>query len=184
MGVSLIGPVVLLLAAVVVAAGGGGLGGLGSLGQISSGPTLPDIGPVPSPRASLEEAELATAGLTPSTPAAPFTSSQGANGRLAPSTGDEARAPGARPGGAIIPVTRPREPQRPGGGPRPVVAVPPASTPPASAPPASTPQRPSAPPADPVGDVIDTTRGLGDSLPTPLGPITSDILDSLLGPKR
>ena len=169
MGVSLIAPVALLVAAVVVAAGGGGLGGLGSLGQISSGPTLPDSGPVASPRASLEEAELATAGLTPATVAAPG----GPGAGTTPAPGDGTQDPGKVPAGAITPVTgTPGSP--PAAGQPPAVGVPPTSTP----------RPPVAPPADPVGEVIDTTRGLGDALPAPVGPTTGDIVDSLLGPGR
>ena len=172
MGASLIAPVALLLAAVVVATGGGGLGGLGSLGQISAGPTLPDIGPVSTPRASLEEAELATAGLAPAATVAPGVAGGGPGGASTPVTGGGPEGPGGGPGGAITPVFGPP------GSPPPATGQPPGAVPPASAP-----QPPAAPPADPVGDVIDTTRGLGESLPAPLGPTTGDIADSLLGPK-
>ena len=178
MGVSLIAPVALLLAAVVVAAGGGGLGGLGSLGQISSGPTLPDTGLESTPRASLAEIQLPTAGLTGA--AAGGTGGPGPTGGSAPGGGGGAPGPAGGPGGPrdgtppIIgtPRTQSPAPRRP------------PTTPPSPAPPAPVPQSPAAAPPDPVGDVIETTRGLGESLPAPLGPTTGDIIDSLLGPGR
>lgn len=177
MGVSLIAPVALLLAAVVVAAGGGGLGGLGSLGQISSGPTLPDTGLESTPRASLAEIQLPTAGLTGAAAGGTGGPGPGPTGGSAPGGGGGAPGPAGGPGG-------------PSEGGAPVIGTPraqspaprrPPTTPPPPAPP---PQPPAAAPPDPVGDAIETTRGLGESLPAPLGPTTGDILDSLLGPGR
>jgi hypothetical protein len=179
-GVSLIAPVALLVAAFVVAAGGGGLGGLGSLGQISSGPTLPDTGLASSAgRASLEDARLATAGLTAAADAAPGGTD------VDPAGGSTPAAEGGPPGSA-------GGPGGPGGGVPPTIGTPrtqspvpggPPTTPSPPAPPTSAPPPPSAPP-DPVGDLIEGTRGLGESLPAPLGPTTGDLLDSLLGPGR
>ncbi len=174
MGVSLIAPVALLVAAVVVAAGGGGLGGLGSLGQISSGPTLPDLGPVANTRASLQEAERATAGLAPATLAAPGAVDTGPAGGFAPSPGGRTQDPGRAPAGTITPGTGTPGSAPPATGRPPAVGVPPTSTP----------RPPAAPPADPVDEVIDTTRGLGDALPAPLKPPAGEIIDPLLGPKR
>lgn len=173
-GITLIAPVALLLAAAIVASGGG-LGGLGSLGQIAGGPELPSTGLSPGPAGSVADAEIVSAGLATGT--APGTTAAGTAGTVdggaAPVTGD---SPGSGPGVDLVPgAGTPRPPIRPPAG---------GQAPPAAAPPAVPPAAPPASPApDPVADVVDTTRGLGESLPAPLGPTTGEILDSLPGPR-
>ncbi len=166
---SLIAPLALLLAAGVVASGGG-LGGIGSLGQIASGPAIPDLGLDSSPASSLEGAEIVGAGVSepgvPTSPAPP-------TGSLASAAPTSAASPtdgGAPPGGR-------RAPQ------------PPAATIRPPAPPGedgvrapSAPSPPAAP--NPGDDLLEATRGIGDLMPGPLGPITGDILNLLLGPPR
>ena len=171
MGASLIAPMALLLAATLVAAGGGGLGGLGSLGQIASGPSVPDSGLASVPRSSLGEAELVTASVGADSPSAPTGEGPAPSGPGAPSAG-----PNGSPGGGDLGLT-PGEPGGPGtpnirGTDPPVTGGPPASTP-------GAPQV-----ADPVGEVIDPARGIGELVPAPLQPTTDGIIDSLLGPPR
>lgn len=172
-GVSLVAPVVLLLAAGAVASSGG-LGGLGSLGQIAGGPDLPDTGVPAGATASLNESDIV-----------------GADTSEPPATGAATAdaASGSSPAGA---APSPTPPSSPGGGgeqgggvdvsplPQPPAAVAPAPpTPVAGSPPPVEVQPPS---GGPVGDVIDDVRGIGESLPGPLGPTTGDILDLLLPP--
>lgn len=175
-GASLLAPVVLLLTAAAVAVSGGGLGGLGSLGQLTSGPELPDTGLASSSFEDSGSAEIVGAQVGESVgPAA--TSLPGSGGELL------AGSPGVGAGGL------PGIPPTDGGGAEP---VPPTSAPPAvttptgdtapgddDAPPTTTPA-----PANPVGQVIDNTREFGEALPGPLGPVTTGILDLLLGPRR
>ena len=168
-GVSLLAPVALLLAAAAVASGGG-LGGLGALGQLAEGPELPDLGTPVAASETLSDADIVGAD-TSEPPAASATPGSGPGGPLASGPGGGGRAPGTGPV-AVGPLP-------PVGGPDTPAAAP--QAPGTTAPPAGG----GAPPAaNPVEDIIDTTRGVGESLPGPLGPTTGDILDLLLPPGR
>ena len=169
-GASLIAPLVLLLAASVVASGGG-LGSFGSLREIASGPSLPDVGLSAPGGSALENAEIVGAGLSPpadtSQPPPPATetlasatppASESAPGG-APATPRE--APSREPSKKQF---KPTEPPTPGAGATPTA---PPSTPPPPAVPA------------PVQDLLEATRGLGDTLREPLAPLTNSILDLL-----
>ncbi len=174
-GVSLLAPIVLLVSAAVLASGGG-LGGLGALGQAAAGPGLPDLG-VQATEASAGAESLADADIvgadTSEPPAAATPTGTAGSGPLASGPGGAGNE--GTPGSGSDPVN--------------VSPLPPAAAPPQQA--APTPQTPSAPapggggaaPADPVGDVIENTRGTVESLPGPLGPTTGDILDLLLPPR-
>ena len=177
-GVSLIAPVALLGAAAVIALGGGVLGGLGSLTQIASGPSLPeaDVGALPRStalgRAQVVSLDLGPAGAVAGAPG-PITAGS------APSAGPGG---GAGPGGDDVAVS-PGGPQRgsSGGGQPPGGGAPVPGGPAPAAPAVPTPATPG--PGSPVGDVVDTTRDLGESLPGPVGPTVDDTLDSVLGPR-
>jgi hypothetical protein len=171
MGVSLLGPGVLLVAAVVLVAGGSGLGGLGSLGQISSGPTLPDTGLALSREASLDQVELATAGLA--TGGAPIRPDAGPTQGFKPAGAEGSQTPAGGPRGTLTPAPGPPRSQPRVTGQPPAVPVSPTPAP----------QPPPPLPADPVKDVAETTRGL-EPLPDALGPTFDDIVDSLLNPGR
>jgi hypothetical protein len=169
-GVSLLAPVVLLLAAAAVASGGA-LGGFGALGQLAGGPDLPDLGTPVAASETLADAEIV--GADTSEPAV-------TSGAVAgDGSGSLASAPGGAGDGA------------PGAdGPVAVGPLPPAgafdtpsAAPQAPAAPAPPPADGLPPAADPVEEIIDTTRGVGESLPGPLGPTTGDILDLLLPPE-
>jgi len=167
-GASLIAPLALLLAAAVVASGGG-LGGIGSLSQVASGPALPDIGLESAPAVALEdgeivEPEVAEPGVPP--PAAPST---GPPASAAPTSS----APPAS-GGTLLPGRigpRPRDGE---------TFQPPATL--GGEDGATVPSAPAAP--EPVDDLLEVTRGVGNSMPGPLGPLTNDVLNLLLGPPR
>jgi hypothetical protein len=174
-GASLLAPVVLLLTAAAVAASGGGLGGLGSLGQLTSGPELPDIGLASSSFEDSGSAEIV--GAQVGEPA-------GTAATSLPGSGGELLAGG--PGVAGLP----RVPQSPGDGTGqapPTTAPTPVTTPNGEITPGNDGDAPTTTtpaPADPVGQVIDETRDLGEALPGPLGPVTTGILDLLLGPRK
>lgn len=176
-GASLIAPLVLLLASGVVASGGG-LASFGSLREIASGPSMPDIGLAAPPGSALEDAEIVGADLSPprevSRPAAPASDALASAGPV--------RAPVQTPDGGTVtpPDATEREPSGesfelnepptiPGGG----VTAPTAPPPPAA------PEVPA-----PVEDLLEVTRGLGDTLREPLEPLTNGILDLLRGPPR
>jgi hypothetical protein len=170
-GASLLVPLVLLLAAAAVATSGGGLGGLGSLGQLSSGPALPDTGLALATPENSGSAEIVGAEIGES-PAPAATDLPGADGSALAAAGT-----GGLPG-----AFEPTE----GGGPVPTPRTPDdVVTPPRSGAPSEEPAVPAppAPGSDPVGEVIDETRQIGESLPGPLGPVTRGILDLLLGPR-
>ena len=167
-------PLVLLLAASVVASGGG-LGGFGSLRDIAAGPSLPDVGLAAPPGSALENAEIVGAGLSPpadtSQPPPPATqalasatppASERAPGG-APATPRE--APGREPSTKQFKLGEP--PTTPGTGVTPTVPPSPLSPPTVPA---------------PVQDLLEATRGLGDTLREPLAPLTDPILDLLRGP--
>ena len=175
-GASLLAPLVLLVAAGVVASAGG-VGSFGSLREIASGPTLPDIGLAEAPGSALADAEIVGADL-----AAPPAEAQ-----PPPLPADDALASAAPPGApeqageGVTEAPPQRAPQRrsgesfelegspttPGGG----------ETSP-QAPPAA----PVVPVPAPVEDLLDATRGLGDTLREPLRPITDTLLQLLRGP--
>jgi hypothetical protein len=176
-GATLIFPVALLAMAALLAAGGG-LGGLGSLGQITSGPQLPAT-EVAAPAArggTVESAGIVAADPAPA-PLAARTRSAGVGGAggATPGGGSTGSAPGSR-----TPTSSPT----PGNGVTPTAPVR-GGTPTTPAPATggnggdSTGVTPQAP--GPVQQIIDDTRGIGESLPAPLGPTTGRILDSLLG---
>jgi hypothetical protein len=173
-GASLLVPLVLLLAAAAVAASGGGLGGLGSLGQLSSGPALPETGLAGATFENSGSAEIVGA-QTGEAPTSAATDLPGAGGDALASAGA---------GGGVTAPFAPSDgsaPVLPPPGADDVVTVPPGGRPvdePGSAPPAST------TPANPVDQVINDTRRIGESLPGPLGPVAGGILDLLLGPRR
>lgn len=161
-GVSLLAPLVLLLAAAAVASGGG----LGALDQVAGGPALPDLGtPAPAPE-TLADAEIVGAD-TSEPPASSGAAAAGGTGPLASAPGG---AGGATPGGNdpvnVSPLPPLEAPDTPNGAAQQPVT--PAPSPGGGA------------PAAPVDDVIENTRGIGESLPGPLGPTTGDILDLLL----
>jgi hypothetical protein len=166
-GASLIAPLVLLLAAGVVASGGG-LGGLDSLGQIASGPSLPDTGLASQTRSSLAGAEIVGADVAAPSQAARSVPSREQLASATPPTSAPRVARSVAPRADTVAGTRPDSPD-------------------AGAPPltdgregALAPEGDPAPPAsDPVGDLEETTRGLGDSLSEPLGPVTNQLLDLL-----
>ena len=166
---SLLAPLVLLVAAAVVASGGG-LGGLGALGQVAGGPALPDLARAdPPPRTDLCRRR------------------HRGRGHLRADRPPARRRARARPGplasgpqAAAAEVAAPR----PAPDPVDVSPLPPAGSARSPRPPrrrrprrprrASSRRRPI-----PVDDVIENTRGVGESLPGPLGPTTGDILDLL-----
>ncbi len=176
-GVSLIAPLALLVAALVVGAGGG-LGGVGSLTQIAVGPSLPETDLAVAPQAdSLGSANVVALRLPPrgrgaapdagavsvaAVPAAPISPSTGSRPEVL------AALPQDQPGASISPLP-PSPPALP---PNPAQAPPPPPTP------APTPPPPP-PPRDPVGELLDTTRDLTETLPGGLGPLTGDLLDLL-----
>ena len=175
-GASLIAPLVLLLAAGVVAASGG-LASFASLGEVASGPELPDVGLSRTPGAALQDAEIVGADLSP--PADVSSPPSPGPDELASAAPPVSESPGH--GSTVVPPQAPprnprvesfelREPPSPpAGGDRP------ATEPPAS----PAPQAPV-----PVDELIDATRGLGDTLGEPLRPITDAILELLGGPPR
>lgn len=171
-GASLLAPLVLLLAAGAVASGGG-MGGFGSLGEISSGPSLPNIGLSATPGAALADADIVAADLAPpGDVAAP----------PAPPTGDVASADSpvsGRPGGRRAPAgfrrevsgrtLQPQARSAPGAGEAPPLTIP-------TAPPVRTPA--------PVQDLGEVTRDLGEAMRAPFEPLTNAILELLRGPPR
>ena len=148
------------------------MGGFGSLGDISSGPSLPDIGLSATPGAALDDAEVLAADLAP--PSDVVTPPASAGGALAsadppasslPATGGGAPgASGQGLSGRIVQPERQSAP-RPGGVPPPTIPT---------GPPAGNPA-----PAEDLGEV---TRGLGEAMREPLEPLTNAILELLRGP--
>lgn len=172
---SLIFPVALFAVAALVAAGGG-LGGLGSLGQLTSGPQLPATNaPAPSRSSSVETAGIVAVdpSLSTGTSGGRDAATRGGGGGTSPADGG---SPNTTPGGRA-----PTPTPAPGGGPAPVAPVR-GGTPTAPSPgtgggnPGVVPKAPS-----PVQQIIDDDRGVGESLPGPLGPTTGPSFDSLLG---
>jgi hypothetical protein len=172
-GASLIFPAALLAVAVLVAAGGG-LGGLGSLGQVASGPQLPATdAPAPSRAGAVESAgivavdpSLRTGAGSAATPGTGAGNSPSAGGSPRSTPGSGAPTATPAPGGSA-----PVAPVRGG--------TPPAPSPGNTGGGNDTGTVPRAP--DPVQQIIDDTRGVGKSLPAPLGPTTGPILDPPLG---
>lgn len=174
-GASLIAPLVLMLAAAVVASAGG-LGGIGSLGQVTSGPPLPDTGLDTASRSSLEGVEIVGAEAPESVETPPPAPPSGALASASTASGAVPAATRAQP--AAAPATE---------------TVPPPTKPPTTTTPSLTDSRgfsPDTPPGgsrrppggNPIARLEEVTRGLGDALPAPLGPITNNLIDLLLGP--
>lgn len=155
-----------------VVASAGGLGGIGSLGQIASGPSLPDTGLETASSSSLEGAEIVGVDVpervapVPAAPAAGPLASAATAGRPATAPVSAERRSEAVPQGRIEPPTTTPTLTDPGGGSQ---LTPPGRNPPGGG-------------RNPVEALQETTRGLGDSLPGPLGPITNNLIDLLLGP--
>lgn len=187
-GVSLIAPLALLGGAALVAVGGGGFGGLGSLAQIASGPSVPSTDLVSAgPRSrSLGPPQVvalrldgprtgrpgsASSAASPGGGVAPPPSGSGPGAPVAPPRREVALNPVAPPAGSA-PTTQPSVPQPQRRAPAPAPPPPPAAPPAAPA------------PVNPVSEVINTTRDIGESLPTPLGPTVGNTVDSLVGPRQ
>jgi len=155
----------MLLSAAGVLAAGGGLGGLGAIGQLTSGPALPDTGLEVASADSLEDAEIV--GVDLSEPAAPGATAGvgGSPAELAAGSGGAGALPAA-------PGSPPASPGPPGTTPGAPPAEPTGSTSPGESPGAGQPR-------NPLDDVVDPLRGVGNQLPGPLGPTTNDILDLL-----
>jgi hypothetical protein len=173
-GATLIAPFVLLLASGVVASGGA-LGSVGSLREIASGPSLPDIGLASTPGSALEGAEVVGAGVLP--PADVSRPPSGSPQQLA------SAAPPAPPRTASgVPAAPPQaRPQTPRGEEFRLKDPTPTTQPgsPAAGP---KPQAPAVP--QPVDDLLEATRGVGEQLRQPLRPLTDAILNLLRPPPR
>jgi hypothetical protein len=154
-GASLIAPLAIVLAAAVVAVGGGGLGGISSLTQIASGPDAPATGVAPG--------GLADAGVI-----APEERERRPAARPATAEEPEPQAEVETEGGIETPTLPPVTGQPNGG-----VTVPDVDIPP---PTGTTPSRPA---PNPVGDLV---GNVGESVPTPLQPVTQGLLQLLLAP--
>jgi hypothetical protein len=170
LGVSIIAPVMLLAAAAVVAAGG--LSGVGSIGQIASGPELPQTAVGGPSESDLARGEIVGADVAAAEALAGATGSAPAGGAAA-GGGVQPVGP-TTPGGPVAPAVpetgvapTPSEPAPPGGG----------STGGGNGGGAAPGQ-----PSGPLDPVVETGREIAGSVPGPLGPVTNDLLDTLLGP--
>jgi hypothetical protein len=175
----------LLLTAAVLLATGTGLGGIASLGQVTGGPSLPAADP-PTARETARASRASDVALAPSTAgAAAAATGRAGSGSAAGRGGTAPGRRGNRVGVPGTPVTgAPVDRRTPT-----VTPTTPSVTPPGSRPTTGTgtegttlptPQVPvPSAPTNPVQQVVDTTKGLGEALPAPLGPTANRVVDSL-----
>jgi hypothetical protein len=182
----------LLLTAAVLLATGTGLGGIRSLGQVAGGPSLP-AAEAPAARDQARAARASDVALAPAT----ATGSSAAKTTVSGPGSTARSAGGAAPGSAGKRVGVPRAPVTGAPGDRRAPTVTPTS--PTATPPAVRPTRPgsgtgtgtegttvpSGPqvqvpiPGNPVQQVVDGTKGIGQGLPSPLGPTVNRIIENL-----
>lgn len=177
----------LLLTAAVLLATGTGLGGIGALGQVTGGPSLPPA-EAPAAREQARASRASDVALAP-TPAAGSTTTT-AGGRAGGTPGSSAGTPAGRGNRVRVPGSPVTGTPRTQGTPSPSPTTP-GATPPAGSPTAgngtqgttapTTPHVPVVPttPANPVQQVVDGTKGLGEALPSPLGPTVNRVSDGL-----
>jgi hypothetical protein len=150
-------------------------GGFGGLGQITGEPSLPDTGSPDLRARTARGVDVAAVLPTP----VPASAAGVATGGGAPSASAPAPSPGGTSPGTVVPGPQSAPPG--------VVPSLPGGEAPSNGRPAPSSDGSRATPAPqqgPAQQVIDTTRGVGNSLPPSVAPVTNEVLNMVLGPPK